>query len=54
MQIILSSDAHIDTDISRFDFSYGILNEADFPEKLVINSSVTDFKNKIKMNRIQN
>jgi putative hydrolase len=54
VQIILSSDAHIDTDISRFDFSYEILNEADFPEKLVINSSVTDFKNKIKMNRIQN
>ncbi|WP_459479095.1 phosphatase [Clostridium saccharoperbutylacetonicum] len=54
VQIILSSDAHIDTDISRFDFSYGILNEADFPEKLVINSSVTDFKNKIKINRIQN
>lgn len=54
VQIILSSDAHIDTDISRFDFSYEILNEADFPEKLVINNSVTDFKNKIKMNRIQN
>ena len=53
-QIIISSDAHIDTDVSRFDLAYKILNEADFPEKLVINSSVTDFKNKIKMNRIQN
>lgn len=54
VQIIVSSDAHIDTDISRFDFAYEILNEVDFPEKLVINNSVTDFKNKIKMNRIQN
>lgn len=53
-QIIISSDAHVDTDVSRFDFAYKLLNEVDFPEKLIINNSVTDFKNKIKKNRIQN
>lgn len=51
--ILISSDAHIDTDISRIDFFSEILNEVNFPEKLVINNSVIDFENKIKKNRIQ-
>jgi putative hydrolase len=51
-QIIISSDAHVDTDVSRFDFAYKILNEVDFPEKLIINNSAIDFKSKIKLKRI--
>lgn len=52
VQIIISSDAHVDTDVGRFDLAYEILNEVDFPEELIINKSVIDFKNKIQLNRI--
>lgn len=49
--ILISSDAHVDTDICRYDFVYGVLNEVNFPESLIINTSVDNFKNKIKLNR---
>lgn len=52
VQIIISSDAHIDTDVGRFNFAYEILNEVDFPEELIINKSVIDFKKKIQLNRV--
>lgn len=51
-QIIISSDAHIDTDVGRFNLAYEILNEVDFPEELIINKSVIDFKKKIQLNRV--
>lgn len=50
--IIMGSDAHIDMDIGKFNLAYEVLNEVDFPEELVINKSVIDFKNKIKLNRV--
>jgi putative hydrolase len=51
--IILASDAHVDTDICRYNFAYEILNEVDFPEKLIVNTSANDFKDRIKHNRAQ-
>lgn len=51
VQIIISSDAHVDTDVARFNLAYEILHEAEFPEELIINKSVKDFKNKIQLNR---
>lgn len=51
VQIILSSDAHVDADVSKFNLTYSILKEVDFPEKLIINNSMIDFKKKIKLNR---
>lgn len=51
VQIIISSDAHIDTDVGRFNLAYEILQEVHFPEELIINRSAIDFKNKIKLNR---
>lgn len=52
VEIIISSDAHIDTDVGRFNLAYEIINEVDFPEELIINKSVIDFKNKIRLNRV--
>lgn len=49
--IIISSDAHVDTDICRYDFVHEVLKEVNFPEALIINKSVIDFKNMIKKNR---
>lgn len=52
MTILISSDAHVATDICRYDFVYDVLNEVNFPEELIINTSVDKFKNKIKLNRV--
>lgn len=51
VSIILSSDAHFDLDIAKYDLAYEIVKEVNFPEELIINKSVTEFKNKIKLNR---
>lgn len=50
--IIISSDAHVDTDICNYNLVYEVLNEVNFPEELIINTSVEAFKDKIKLNRI--
>lgn len=52
VQIILASDAHVDTDVANFILAYEVLQEADFPEDLIINYSVIDFKKKIAQNRV--
>ena len=51
VQILMSSDAHVDEDIAKYNLASEILRETDFPEKLVINRSADEFKKKIKMNR---
>lgn len=51
VQIILASDAHVDSDICRYNFAYEIIHKAKFPEELIINYSVKDFKDIIKHNR---
>jgi Histidinol phosphatase and related hydrolases of the PHP family len=51
VKILVSSDAHVDIDVARFDLAYEILHEVDFPEELIINTSAEDFKNRIKQNR---
>lgn len=38
--ILLGSDAHIDLDIGRFDEAISLLGEVDFPEELVVNTSM--------------
>ena len=52
LQVILASDAHVDTDVGSFNLVYEVLHEVDFPEKLIANNSIIDFKNKIKLNRV--
>lgn len=42
-RVIMSSDAHADTLVGAHDYAKSVLKEANFPEELVINGSVSDF-----------
>lgn len=42
--VILGSDAHISFDIAGYEFLYPLLQEVEFPEMLIINRSVDEFK----------
>ncbi|WP_411677387.1 phosphatase [Caproicibacter sp.] len=41
--VIVNSDAHFSTQVGRFDRSLQLLREIDFPEELVVNSSIERF-----------
>ncbi|WP_300728932.1 phosphatase [uncultured Bacteroides sp.] len=43
--VILGSDAHISFDIATYDNLYSLLAETEFPEELIMNTSVEKFKN---------
>lgn len=49
--VIASSDAHYTTDIANLDHALPILKEAGFPQDLVINYSLEQFKEYITYNR---
>lgn len=42
--IILGSDAHIDVDILNYERAQKVLDEVNFPEELIINTSVDKLK----------
>lgn len=42
--VILGSDAHISFDIANYEYLLPLLAETDFPEELVVNTSVEKFK----------
>lgn len=42
--VILGSDAHISYDIANYEYIYPLLAETDFPENLIINQSIDEFK----------
>ncbi len=42
--VILNSDAHVDSAVGRHDASFSLLKEIEFPEDLVVNTSVDRFK----------
>ena len=46
--VILGSDAHISFDIANYQYVQELLQEAEFPEELVVNRSVEVFKNCLK------
>ncbi len=46
--VIVNSDAHFSAQIGRFPQSLGLLEELDFPEELVVNSSVGRFEAYLK------
>lgn len=50
--VILNSDAHIDSDVGRRDFSTPIIEEIAFPEELIVNRSVEAFKAALKEKRM--
>ncbi len=41
--ITLGSDAHIFTDIAKYNFALDVISEAEFPEELIANTSVDKF-----------
>jgi len=42
--VILGSDAHISFDIANYEYLYPLLAETEFPEGLIINRSVEEFR----------
>ena len=42
--IVMGSDAHVDTDVGRHDEALQLLEEMNFPERLVVNRSVEELK----------
>jgi len=42
--IVIGSDAHVDLDVGRHDEALQLLEEIDFPERLVVNRSVEELK----------
>lgn len=48
--VILGSDAHISFDIATYNFAMELVNEAEFPEELIINTSIKKFKDYLNMN----
>ena len=49
--VILNSDSHVFTDVARRDFSIPLLEELGFPEELVVNRSVSAFKQALAQKR---
>ena len=42
--VILGSDAHISFDIATYDYALQLVAETEFPEELIMNTSVEKFK----------
>lgn len=49
--ILVSSDAHDPADIARYDFVTEVLNEIQFPEKLIVNKNAEKFKKFLSQRR---
>ncbi len=48
--VILGSDAHISFDIANYEYLPPLLNETEFPDSLIINTSIDQFKSYLKLN----
>ena len=48
--VILGSDAHISFDIANYEYLPPLLNETKFPDSLIINTSVEQFKSYLNLN----
>lgn len=44
VSIVVNSDSHIDTEVGNHDQAQKLLDQLDFPEELVVNRSVDEFK----------
>ena len=44
MPVILGSDAHISFDIATYEYALELVRETEFPEELIMNTSVDKFK----------
>ena len=50
-KIVLGSDAHVDAFIADCTWSEPILREVDFPEELIVNTSIVKLKEALKRNK---
>lgn len=50
--VILGSDAHISFDIATYDYALALLQETEFPEALVMNRDVRQFKAYLGLDRV--
>lgn len=46
--VILGSDAHISFDVATYDYALNLVHETEFPEELIMNTSVERFKSYLK------
>ena len=49
--IVLGTDAHVDVSIADYTYAKEVLEEADFPEELIANSSLEKLKALLKRNK---
>lgn len=47
--VILGSDAHISFDIATYDYALQLVAETEFPEELIMNTSVEKFKSYLSL-----
>lgn len=50
-KIVLGSDAHVDASIADCTWSEPVLREVDFPEELIVNTSIVKLKEALKRNK---
>ena len=50
-KIVLGSDAHVDAFIADCTWSESVLREVDFPEELIVNTSIVKLKEALKRNK---
>ena len=46
--VVLGTDSHVDVDIAEYPYAFQVLEEVDFPEKLVANTSLEKLKSSLK------
>ena len=49
--IVLGTDSHVDADIAEYPYAFRVLEEIDFPEDLVANTSLEKLKSSLKHNK---
>lgn len=49
--VVLGTDSHVDADIANYEYAYRILEETDFPEELVANTTLAKLKSSLKRNK---
>ena len=54
VEIVIGTDAHVDTDIAEYPHVNELLAEIDFPEKLIANKTLEEFRGKLKKYNYKN
>lgn len=49
--VVLGTDSHVDATIGQFEYAFEVLEETDFPEELVANTSLEKLRGSLKRNK---